>query len=127
MLDNSTTPSFKEKKQPPVIDFSTAFSEFLQTYTAVQNPEERRTKIRRVMASTPTSQIGSVAELSDLFMAEGLSRELGTTKQNLHTLQVPPVKHESSVFCTCPACPYKKELRHIEEFYEDIFSQNTTF
>jgi len=130
MLESTNMPikdreKFPEKKTV-VESFPSAFSEFLQVFKAVPSHEERRAKIRKVLATTPSSYTSSVSELSDLFMAEGFGRELGNVRQPQTVLQMhnpTPLKHEMTV-CTCTSCPFKKELRNIEEFYEDIFSQH---
>jgi len=109
MLETSAIPP--KAKKPVNLDFTSCFSEFLQVFSAIPSHEERRTKIRKIMAMSPSSQVASVAELSDLFMAEGLSRELGDSRplQPLNVQTTVSVKNESP-FCSCLSCPYKKRI-----------------
>jgi len=113
-LDNCEKPFVSTS---PSENFDKAFKTFLSSYTQLHS-EQKPAKIRKVVSTA--ADMSDFMELLDLFWAEGLSRE-ATTNMQQKVPQSSEIGH--SHVCPCQECPYKKELVRIENFYDDIFSQ----
>jgi len=107
----------------------------LRQYNTLEKAD-RPNKIRKVMMATNVSR-GDLIELNDLFVSEGLQREIGTEVegQTLSSMSLVegitsrstgiPLNVHGSGDCQCVSCPYKVELERIELFYKDVFHLNT--
>jgi len=99
-----------------MIDFPDAIANLLRKYNALEASPERSSKIQKIMAHSGVSRTDLV-EMNDLFMSEGLQREIGSEGLNGTPMII-------SGECSCPNCPHKAELERIELFYKDVFHLN---
>src|SRR5690606_9429130 len=100
-----------------MIDFPEAVANLLRKYNAL-DAAERPAKIQRLIAQQAVPRTDLV-EMNDLFMSEGLQREIGSTTT---ASSGPPLVNTE---CTCANCPHKAELERIELFYKEMFNLNT--
>jgi len=94
------------------VDFEAVFANFITTFQNLP-PEEKPSKVRRLMRAASTQDAERLAELIDLFTAEGLQQGIGSDLSG---------SAAAMSGCQCATCPHKAELLKIDEFYKEFLS-----
>jgi hypothetical protein len=104
-----------------IADFETSFTMLMQGCGSV-SVTDRTERVRRVARALGFTA-DSVAEMRDLFWAEGLGRALGEPESQFPSTSsgVPVSENDAETACG-PDCPAKKELERVEHFYREVFS-----
>eukprot|EP01090_Pellita_catalonica_P009237 TRINITY_DN20297_c0_g1_i1.p1 TRINITY_DN20297_c0_g1~~TRINITY_DN20297_c0_g1_i1.p1 ORF type:complete len:412 (-),score=58.50 TRINITY_DN20297_c0_g1_i1:53-1267(-) len=122
-LPNNNAP---QAQSPQHVDFEDAVTNLLRLYNKMKNDSDGSEKIKAAVQSAHIDR-GELVELNDLFLSEGLQRQIGTEVEhsdrsmNLDSMNTQFPLHSS---CQCASCPHKVELERIEAFYKEVFHLN---
>eukprot|EP01103_Thecamoeba_quadrilineata_P018723 TRINITY_DN72_c1_g1_i1.p1 TRINITY_DN72_c1_g1~~TRINITY_DN72_c1_g1_i1.p1 ORF type:complete len:358 (-),score=96.40 TRINITY_DN72_c1_g1_i1:110-1183(-) len=98
------------------------FSLLLGAFAEI-SPESKGTLVRRLILDIPRQQFNHLNELIDLMWAEGPQKDRRTEGSSLQGSALPlpmTVTAGNSEGCYLSDCPHKKELEHIDQFYQDF-------
>jgi len=98
----------KEKRTADLSAFELAFLDFVDAYDQL-DPEEKSSKIRRVIKNTSPRSVESVTEMLEVFTETASTTQ--PEKQKSCTTD-PNIKT-----CNCERCPHLQELTKIDDFY----------
>jgi len=111
-------PQSQEQQHLKTEDFETAFSLFLTTFHSLP-PEERPSKIRKLVRLIPEEELNQLNELLDMFMSEGFHKPTYLEGGGSYGGLVPT---EQTLRSCDENCVHKKELERIDQYYKEFLS-----
>jgi len=106
------------------VSFDSAFSTLIKAFSSVK-PEEKGDVIRKAMRNCTVRDTERLAELMDLFWAEGMKEPLfGSASRAQNNFSLSTVVNRDDLLPCCTDCPHKQELERIDTFYQEFLANS---